>query len=317
MQSIPNSKYETDPARQSSPADSGGESTGALTIWAKQIENVRRQTETAINELAQLFGNIVTKLDQAIATSQRESDSNASVSAQDGEQAKHYLSQIIADLRDAQKNREVLTKEISAIVAHTDDLTKMAEEVKVIALQTNMLSLNAAIEAAHAGSSGNGFAVVAAEVRLLSTASRGTGQNITNRVAAINDALRKIAEHNVAVSGNDREILQRSEDNIHAVLERQRARVNQFMSAANDTRRANGEIKGNIEDALVHLQFQDRVSQILAQLSAAMAAADSLADDLAAHELDEMASTYTTDEQRRIHAGLEVEAVAPQEVTFF
>lgn len=298
-------------------SDPTRDSSGALTIWARQIENARQQTEDAIVRLSGLFGDIVSKLDRSIAASQRQSDSQAGEARQDGEQAQARLSQVIADLKDAQKSRDVLNKEIAAIVAFTDDLSKMAEEVKVIAFQTNMLSLNAAIEAAHAGSSGNGFAVVAQEVRQLSTASRNTGQNINARIASINEALHKIAAHNQAVSGSDREIIQRSEENIQAVLERQRERIAQFITSADGTRRENSQIKENIEDALVQLQFQDRVSQILTQLTSAMQAADQLSGDLAATNLDELTQTYTTDEQRRIHAGQEAAAVAPQEVTFF
>ncbi len=298
-------------------AGSGVPVTGALTIWARQIDNARQQTEDAIVTLTELFGGIVSKLDHSIAASQRERDSHAGEAKQDGEQAQTRLSQVIADLRDAQKSRDVLHSEIAAIVSFTEDLSKMADEVKVIAFQTNMLSLNAAIEAAHAGSSGNGFAVVAQEVRQLSTASRNTGQNINARITSINDALRKIAAHNQAVSGGDREIIQRSEENIRAVLQRQRERIDQFIAAADTTRRHNSEIKENIEDALVQLQFQDRVSQIMTQLSSAMQAADQLSNDFAHSGLDELTSTYTTDEQRRIHAGQDAEAAAPQEVTFF
>jgi methyl-accepting chemotaxis protein len=308
----------SDPPSPDEPAGaSHGGSAGALTIWARQIENARQQTEDAIVRLTGLFGDIVSKLDRSIAVSQRQSDSHASEVRLDGEQARARLSQVITDLKDAQTSRDVLNREIAAIVAFTDDLSKMAEEVKVIAFQTNMLSLNAAIEAAHAGSSGNGFAVVAQEVRQLSTASRNTGQNINARITSINEALRKIATQNEAVSGSDREIIQRSEDNIRAVLDRQSERIGQFMAAAEHTRRENGEIKSNIEDALVHLQFQDRVSQILAQLASAMQAADELSGELAAGHLNDFSKGYTTDEQRRIHAGQEAASVAPQEVTFF
>jgi methyl-accepting chemotaxis protein len=290
---------------------------GALAVWAKQIENARQQTETAIVELTVLFGGIAGKLDESIAISQRASAGQAKDAQQDGEKAQSNLSQIIRDLRDAQESRDRLNTDINAIVAHTDDLLTMAQDVKTIALQTNMLSLNAAIEAAHAGPSGRGFAVVAAEVRQLSTASRDTGQSINKRITAINDALHGIAIRNTAVSSRDREIIQRSELNIQAVLQRQRERVEQFVDAASEAREQNSTIKQNIEDALVHLQFQDRVSQILAQLVNAMTAADSLVRGLDAHQLDAMAGTYTTDEQRRIHAGLDVQAAAPQDVTFF
>jgi methyl-accepting chemotaxis protein len=126
-----------------------------------------------------------------------------------------------------------------------------------------------------------------------------------------------VSERYEAVSGSDREIIQRSEENIRAVLQRQRERIEQFITAADGTRRENGQIKENIEDALVQLQFQDRVSQILTQLAGAMQAADQLSGDLAAGSVEELTRTYTTDEQRRIHAGQEAEAAAPQEVTFF
>ena len=315
--SPPLDAYPTSASDDGSAGASGQAGVGALSIWARQIENARQQTEDAIVRLTGLFGDIVSKLDRSIAVSQRQSDSHASEVRLDGEQARARLSQVITDLKDAQTSRDILNREIASIVAFTDDLSKMAEEVKVIAFQTNMLSLNAAIEAAHAGSSGNGFAVVAQEVRQLSTASRNTGQNINARITSINEALRKIAAQNDAVSGSDREIIQRSEDNIRAVLERQSERIGQFMAAAEHTRRENGEIKANIEDALVHLQFQDRVSQILAQLASAMQAADELSGDLAAGNFNDLSKGYTTDEQRRIHAGQEAAAVAPQEVTFF
>lgn len=292
-------------------------SVGAMAIWAKQIENARQQTETAVVKLAGLFDDIVAKLDVAIDASQRDSAGNANEAAQDGEQAQSKLSQVIDDLRDAQKGRELLNQEITSIVSYTDSLQKMAEEVKVIAFKTNILSINAAIEAAHAGSIGRGFAIVAAEVRALSTASRSTGQDINQTITAINKALRRIAAQNETVTGSDRATIERSERNIQAVLQRQRERVEQFIAAAGHTQRQNSEIKANIEDALVHLQFQDRVSQILMQLAAAISAADQLTGELAGQDLDEMANSYTTDEQRRIHAGQDVEAAAPQEVTYF
>lgn len=311
-------QYGTDPG-PCEDAPNGGSlptSTGALSIWAKQIDNAREQTETAIVELSSLFGGIVGQADQTIAISQREVDGNAGAAQRDGEEAETKLSEVLSDLRNAQKHRDELHSEVKSILSYTEDLLRMADDVKAIALKTNMLSINAAIEAAHAGSSGRGFAVVATEVRQLSTAARETGKSIDKRINSINDALQKIAAHNAEIGGSDREIIERSEENIQTVLKRQRDRVHQFVNAAKETRRQNSDIKEKIEDALVHLQFQDRVSQILAQLSATMTAADSLTGTIAGHQLD-LTAGYTTDEQRRIHAGLDVQEVAPQEVTFF
>jgi methyl-accepting chemotaxis protein len=310
-----------------SPSAPTAQEQGVLTIWARQIENARQQTESAVTDLSLRFGDIVQKMDMSISRSQQESETHASEAAQDGHQAEKYLSQVITALREIQHSRDVLTTEISAIVAFTSELQKMAEDVKMIAFQTNMLSLNAAIEAAHAGEAGKGFAVVAHEVQMLSKASRDTGQNINQRIESITGALKKIDEHNKSVNGYDAEAIRTSEDSIRTVLDRQRERADQFAAAAHAARTENNTIKNDVEDALVKLQFQDRVSQILAQIVGAMEQADAPMDataprnatvvDLEARRLEQMASSYTTDEQRRIHAGLEAEAVTPGEATFF
>jgi methyl-accepting chemotaxis protein len=316
------------PQKASLPAPTpAAQANGALTIWARQIENARQQTESAVTDLSLRFGDIVQKMDLGIARSQQESESHASEAAQDGHQAEKNLSQVITALREIQHSRDVLTAEISSIVAYTSELQKMAEDVKMIAFQTNMLSLNAAIEAAHAGEAGKGFAVVAHEVQMLSKASRDTGQNINQRIESITGALKKIDEHNKSVNGFDAEAIRTSEESIRTVLDRQRERADQFTAAAHAARAENNTIKNDVEDSLVKLQFQDRVSQILAQIVGAMEQADSPQDptaprdsnivDLEARRLENMASSYTTDEQRRIHAGLDAEAVTPGEATFF
>jgi methyl-accepting chemotaxis protein len=300
--------------------------SGVLTIWARQIENARQQTEAAITDLTLRFGDIVQKMDMSIAHSRQESETHASEADLDGQQAETQLSQVIRALRAIQHSRDVLTAEISSIVAYTSELQRMAEEVKMIAFQTNMLSLNAAIEAAHAGEAGRGFAVVAHEVQMLSKASRDTGQNINQRIEAITGALAKIDEHNKSVTGFDAEAIRTSEESIRTVLDRQRARAGHFTAAAHAAR-AENTIKNDVEDALVKLQFEDRVSQILAQITGAMeqastpgrieSARDPKVVDLGSKRLEQMASSYTTDEQRRIHAGLEAKVVVPGEATFF
>ncbi len=318
-------------AAASPPATDESPARGALQIWARQVENARQQTETAVTDLTVRFGDIVQKMDASLASSERESASHAQAAELDGQQAERELSQVTAALHEMQRGRDVLTAEIASIVSYIAELQRMAEDVKVIAFQTNMLSVNAAIQAAHAGEGGKGFAVVAHEVQILSKASRDTGQKIDQRVGAITATLRKIGEHNKSVSGHDAEAIRTSEASIRAVLERQRERTAEFAANASSARAEHGAIKNHIEDALVQLQFQDRVSQILAQVVGAMEAFDAPAfsdaggapGDAAAdaeaqqRKLREMAGSYTTDEQRRIHAGLEAGTVAPREVSFF
>jgi methyl-accepting chemotaxis protein len=221
---------------------------------------------------------------------------------------------VVEALRNIQSSRQALNEEIASIGSHIGELQKMADEVRQLAFQTNMLSLNAAIEAAHAGEAGRGFAVVAQEVRVLSTASRETGTRIDQRVASINESLQNITARNKSVAEVDRAAMESSERNIAAVLQRQRDRLEDSARAVDQVRSDSVATRTDVEDSLVQLQFQDRVSQILTQLSNTMRQTDALSVD---SNLELMKRQYTTDEQRRIHEGLEAEAVAPQSATFF
>ncbi len=294
--------------------DTSAPSNPVAEIWAKQLDNVRGQVESAITSLTLSFSGIVERLDKSIAESQRRSDEQSTGARGDSAEAERCLSAVVAALRNIQESRQALTDEISSIVSHIGELQKMADEVRQLAFQTNMLSLNAAIEAAHAGEAGRGFAVVAQEVRVLSAASRDTGHKIDERVSAINKSLQSIAARNRSVADIDRGAVETSEQNIAAVLRRQRERLEDAARAADAVRKDSTATRNDVEDSLVQLQFQDRVSQILTQLSSTMRASDALTNDV---QLEAMRSQYTTDEQRRIHDGLEAETVAPQSATFF
>jgi methyl-accepting chemotaxis protein len=296
-----------------SSAQGNGADSCATRIWARQIENVREQVEGAIVSLTSSFSGIVERLDRSIAESQRHSEEQSTGASGDSAEAERYLSEVMQALRSIQNGRKALNDEIGFIVSHIGELQKMADEVRQLAFQTNMLSLNAAIEAAHAGEAGRGFAVVAQEVRALSNASRETGQKIDQRVNAINDALGNIASRNKTVGDIDRDAVEVSERNITAVLQRQRKRLENSVTAARAVQQDNVAIRTEIEDSLVQLQFQDRVSQILTQLSHAMDESD-LAHST---QLEDFKTQYTTNEQRRIHDGLDAEVAAPQSATFF
>jgi methyl-accepting chemotaxis protein len=189
-----------------------------------------------------------------------------------------------------------------------------------------MLALNAAIEAAHAGTVGKGFAVVAQEVRALSEAARSIGKRISGTVGVISGALVEIGSKNEKVSSRDQQAVADSEQHIKTVLERFNQRTTRLADAARQSQKASEAIKNEVCESLVQLQFQDRTGQILQHVVDSMQQADEIPVDMEPNanvqehvqrHLDKMARTYTTEEQRRLHSGLESQAVAPQEVTFF
>jgi len=293
----------------------------ALPIWGRQIETARAQTEEAIVSLSERFSGIAGRLDEALGRA--ETSDRQDIAAQMRE-SEHDLKLVMDALRSIQKSRDELANEIRGLAAYTEDVRSMAKEVESIAFQTNVLALNAAIEAAHAGERGKGFAVVAHEVRALSVAARDTGKRISQKVTMIGDALGKIGETNELIAERDQREVENSEANIGSVLGRFTQSTTQFAETAQRSMEQSRAIKGEVEESLVQLQFQDRVSQILAQVISSISQMTEWAgsDDLPAHEdaaeqVAQMMGSYATEEQRRNHQGLAVDVVAPQAVTFF
>lgn len=295
----------------------------ALPIWSKQIESARRQTEEGVVALVARFEGIVNRLDKALGATG--TGSGTKTIARDAEEGERHLAEVIQALKLIQQSRDALAEDIRALVNYMEELRKMSSDVESIAFQTNMLALNAAIEAAHAGVAGKGFAVVAHEVRALSEAARSTGKRISGTVGLISKALVEIGSKNERVSSRDQQSVTDSQEHIRTVLERFKERTTELAEAAQQSQRASESIKSEVCESLVQLQFQDRVGQILQHVVNSMshaqelpvAAAGGSAREQVQEHMDNMARTYTTEEQRRLHRGLESQAIEPQEVTFF
>jgi methyl-accepting chemotaxis protein len=153
------------------------------------------------------------------------------------------------------------------IAKHAQDVQAILSEIGAIAKQTNLLALNAAIEAARAGEAGRGFAVVADEVRDLSARTTQFSQQINTlmqsmqvSVKATEAAIQGMASQDMTFALESKHQI---EDIIHA-LERQNLNRIQALGALGGSA---ASVEALVGRAITALQFQDMVSQLLGHIN--------------------------------------------------
>ncbi|MCY9828675.1 methyl-accepting chemotaxis protein [Vibrio chagasii] len=213
---------------------------------SESLNQVTNNSSTNATQLNSEMMNISTAVDQ-LASSTSEIASSANHASQVANQATENVAmglkevdKTLHEIGSADESMQVSSQKVTDLHKESMNIGAILEVIKGVSEQTNLLALNAAIEAARAGEQGRGFAVVADEVRTLAKRTQDSASQIDELITSLQrgakDALESIKESHSTVSDASTQAQQASQ-NLHV--------INQHIQ---DLNQANSQIAVSVDE---------------------------------------------------------------------
>lgn len=159
-------------------------SSGEVAQAIQQVAAGASEQANNLQEILSLIQNITASLEK-VYTELTNVKANSEKTSGLADVGKKELDALIASIKGVRDSFKVVVKKMTDLQSSVKQVDQILEVINGIAEQTNLLALNAAIEAARAGEAGRGFAVVADEVRKLAEESRASSDKIRSLLVTI------------------------------------------------------------------------------------------------------------------------------------
>ena len=265
------------------------ETAAAINEITSTIQSIKGQVinqSASVTETSTAMGQITTNIDRLNGHVAYQSDS-VTRSSQAIEEMLANISTVtqtlvknsgnVRELSSASESGRAdlhnVAEDIQEIGRQSQGLLEINKVMKNIASQTNLLSMNAAIEAAHAGEAGRGFAVVAGEIRKLAEDSGEQSRTISAVLRKIKGSIDKITESTDTVLNRFATIdsgvrtVSEQEANILGAMEKQDAESKQILDAVVQLNEITGQVKKGSMEMLEGSREVIRESQNLEQVT--------------------------------------------------
>lgn len=255
-------------------------------VIRNQLTNVVNQTEDAafaINSQLQTIDSVVTTLDQFVSQISGESAAMQDVSEARIDQNRQMIAKMTEYIQRRIDAAASDQQRVAQVVKEARGLESLVQLIRDIAAQTNLLALNAAIEAARAGEAGRGFAVVADEVRKLSQETDQAVSRINHGIQGVATTIEAQFSHALSTQQveEERNILSVFSEQMGALSRSYEEVIAHEKSVLATVNECSSELSTMFMDALASIQFQDVTRQQLNHVGEALTRLDGHASLLA------------------------------------
>lgn len=170
----------------------GEEADGARRV-SEQVREISDQQSRSIEQVSTAFHEMVATSNE-VAQNCSETASSADESQQQASQGRQFIQETSESVNILEDIIVDSNNAMTELAEESNNITSILDTIRGIAEQTNLLALNAAIEAARAGEQGRGFAVVADEVRTLAQKTAESTEEIDNLISSLNKRTNVVSE---------------------------------------------------------------------------------------------------------------------------